>query len=99
MLSSKNLTWDIRKQVLGYLMFLKRKQSGNIKVRGYANGRSQREYITKDESSSPTVSLCALMGLCLMDAIDGTKVITVNIPGAFLQGDWPQDEYPGYIIF
>ena len=39
------------------------------------------------------------MGSCLMDAIDGRKVITVDIPGAFLQGDWPQDEHPGYIIF
>ena len=39
------------------------------------------------------------MGSCLMDAMDGRKVITVDIPGAFLQGDWPQDEHPGYIMF
>ena len=31
--------------------------------------------------------------------MDGRKVITVDIPGAFLQGDWPQDEHPGYIMF
>ena len=98
MLSWKNLTWDIRKQALGYLMFLKRKRSGKMKGRGYADGRPQQEYITKEESSSPTVSLYAFMGLCLMDAIDSRKVITVDIPGAFLQGDWPQDEHPGYIM-
>ena len=28
MLSWKDLTWDIRKRALGYLMFLKRKRSG-----------------------------------------------------------------------
>ena len=39
------------------------------------------------------------MGSCLMDAIDSRKVITVDIPRAFLQGDWPQDEHPGYIMF
>ena len=39
------------------------------------------------------------MGSCLMDVMDGRKVITVNIPGAFLQSDWPQDEHPGYIMF
>ena len=39
------------------------------------------------------------MGSCLMDAMDGRKVITVDIPDAFLQGDWPQDEHPGYIMF
>ena len=60
-----------------------------MKARGYADGRPQQEYITKEESSSPTVSLYALMSSCVMDAMDGRKVITVNIPGAFLQGDWP----------
>ena len=80
-------------------MFLKRKRSGKMKGKGCADGRPQREYITKEESSSPTVSLYALMGSCLMDAIDGRKFITVDIPGAFLQGDLPQDEHPGYIMF
>ena len=80
-------------------MFLKRKHSGKMKGRGCADGRPQREYITKEESSSSTVSLYALMGSCLMDTIDGRKIITVDIPGAFLQGDWPQDEHHGYIMF
>ena len=70
-----------------------------MKGRGCANGRPQQDYITKEESSLPTVSLYALMDSCLMDALDGRKVITVDIPGAFLQGDWPQDEHPGYIMF
>ena len=70
-----------------------------MKTRGSADGRPQQEYITKEESSSPTVSLYALMGSCLMDTIDKRKVINVNILGAFLQGDWPQDEHPGYIMF
>jgi hypothetical protein len=28
---------------------------------------------------------------CLMDAIEGRKVATCDIPGAFLQADWPAD--------
>ena len=68
-------------------MFLKRKRSNKIKGRGCADGRPQQECITKEELSLPTVSLYALMGSCLMDVMDGRKVITVNIPGAFLQGD------------
>ena len=39
------------------------------------------------------------MDSCVMDALDDRKVITVDIPGAFLQGDWPQDKHPGYIMF
>ena len=79
-------------------MFLKRKRNRKTKGRGCADGCPQQEYITKEESSSPIVSLYALMGSCVMDALDNRKVITVDIPGAFLQGDWPQDKHPGYII-
>ena len=39
------------------------------------------------------------MGSCLMDAMDNTKSITINIPVALLQGNWLQDEHPGYIRF
>ena len=75
------------------------KRCGKLKARGCADGRPQREYITREQSSSPTVSLYALMGSCVMDAMEERKVITIDIPGAFLQGDWPQDEHPGYIMF
>ena len=97
-LSWKDLTW----QALGYLMFLIRKRSGKIEGRGFADGCPQQEYITKEELSLLAVSLYTLMGSCVMDTIngmDGRKVITVNIPGAFLQGNWPQDVHPGYIMF
>ena len=80
-------------------MFLKRKRSGKIKGRGCANGHPQQENITKEKSSLLTVSPYALMSSCVMDIMDGRKVITVDIPGAFLQDNWPQDEHPGYIMF
>ena len=76
-------------------MFLKRNEAG----KGCADGRPQQKYITKEESSSPTVLLYALMGSYVMDALDDRKVITMDIPCAFLQGDWPQDKHPGYVIF
>ena len=40
-----------------------------------------------------------ILGSCAMDTMDGRKAITVDIHGVFLQGDWPQDEHPGYIMF
>jgi hypothetical protein len=73
-------------------MFLKRKRDGTVKARGCADGRPQREYISKDESSSPTVSIYTLMASCLIDAIDDRKVVTCDIPGAFLQANWPADQ-------
>ena len=53
----------------------------------------------KEESNSLTVSLYALIGPCVMDAMEDKKVISIDIPGAFLQGDWQQDKHPGYIMF
>jgi hypothetical protein len=61
------------------------------KLEAVPAGRPQREYISKDESNSPTMSIYALMTSCLMDAIEGRKVATCDIPGALLQADWPAD--------
>ena len=55
MLPPMSITNDMMKMSLSYLMFLKRKLFGKIKARGCADGRPQREYITKLESS---LTLC-----------------------------------------
>ena len=69
-----------------------------MKRRDCANGCPLQEYITKEDSSSPSMSLYALIGSCVMDALEDRKLITVDIPYAFLQGDWPQGKHPGYIM-
>ena len=48
MLSSENLTWDIRKQALWYFMFLKNKRSGKMKARGCANGHLNKNLLLKN---------------------------------------------------
>ena len=87
----RDVTGKIRKASLPYLMFLKRKRCGKIKARGCADGRRQREFISKEEASSPTVSTHALMATCLVDAIEGRYVATADIPGAFLQAKMDDD--------
>ena len=74
MLEPKSVTYEMMKMSLGYLMFLKRKRCGKVKARGCADGRSQRKYSTKLESSSPTVKTHALFLSCLVDAVEGRKV-------------------------
>ena len=93
----EELTREEVKRALPYLMFLKRKRCGKIKGRGCADGRSQREFISKDQASSPTVSLYALMLSCVIDAIQRRDVATVDIPGAFLQTPMPEDEDPVHL--
>ena len=89
---------ELCRNALSYLMFLKRKRTGKVKARGCADGRPQRDYISKEESSSPTVSLYSLMLSCCIDAIEDRKVVTVDVPAAFLQSSWPKDK-PTYLKF
>jgi hypothetical protein len=68
-------------------MFLKQKRCGRIKARGCADGRKQRLYKTKEETSAPTVATEALMLSCVIDAEERRAVVTADIPGAFMQAD------------
>ena len=66
MLPARSIINEMIKMSLDYLMFLKRKRYGKIKARACGDGRSQREYITKLESSSPCVKIRALFLSCLL---------------------------------
>jgi hypothetical protein len=60
---------------LSLLLFLKEKQTGQIKGQACINGAPQREYIPKEEAASPTVSI--------VQVADGTidliwRIITGN---------------------
>jgi len=87
----EDMTYDERRKALRYLMFLKEKRDETIKARGCADGRSQREYMTKAETSSPTMSLEAMMMSCTIDAREGRHVAVTDIPGAFLHADMEDD--------
>ena len=68
-------------------MFLKQKWSGKVKAHGCTDGQPQREYVFKDNSSSPTMFIYALMAQWVMSAIEEQKVVTCDIPGSFIQSD------------
>ena len=70
---------------LAYLMFLKQKRTGKIKGRGCADGCKQRVYKTKEQTSAPTVTPEAIFLTGLIDAMEGRKIVALDIPGAFMQ--------------
>lgn len=92
MLSKDEITKDIRLKSMGYLRFLKCKRCGKVKARGCVDGRPQRDYILREDCTTPAISLHALMATCLIDALEERKVICIDIPGAFLQVDLEPDE-------
>ena len=83
----KDLSPAQKREALGYLMFLKKKRCGKIKGRGCADGRKQRAYITKEESTSPTISTEAVFLTAMVDAWEHRKVAVLDVPGAFMQVD------------
>jgi len=68
-------------------LFLKEKCDSIIKARECAHGRSQREYMTKSDNSSPMVSLEAMLLPCAMDTKEGRYLAVTNILGTFIQAD------------
>ena len=85
--SAGQLTTAQKKAALRYLMFLKQKRCGRIKGRGCADGRKQRLWKNKDETSSPTISVEALFITCLIDAKEGRDIATCDVPAAFMHAD------------
>ena len=83
----RSLTPKQRKEALAYLMFLKRKHCGKIKGHGCADGRKQRAYITKEESTAPTVSTKAVFLTAVIDAMERRNVVVLDVPGAFMQAE------------
>ncbi len=65
------LTRQEKKDALEYLMFLRKKRCGKIKGRGCADGRKQRIYKTKEETSAPTVAVESLFSSSVIDAEEG----------------------------
>jgi hypothetical protein len=82
-----SLSTEDKSAALQYLMFLKQNRYGCIKGHGCADGRKQRIYMSKEDTSSPTVAIESVFLSCVIDADESRDVATVGIPGAFLQAD------------
>jgi hypothetical protein len=74
-----------RQTVLEYHMFLKHKRDGKIKGRPVASGNKQRDYISKEDDSSPNIAREAVLLSCIIDTEEGRDVAVVDIPNIFVQ--------------
>jgi hypothetical protein len=66
-------------------MFLKQKRDGKIKGRTVAGGNKQRDYISKEDTSSLTVATESVLLSCIIDAEEEWDVTVVDIPNEFVQ--------------
>ncbi len=79
------LTTEQRAKILQSHMFIGQKRTGETKARMVAGGNTQRGHVTKEESSSPTVSTKAVLLTLIVDAHEGREVAVVDILNAFIQ--------------
>ena len=69
-------------------MFIKMKvDKFAIKRRGCAAGRKQWIWLSKEETSFPTISTGGLMMPCVIDAMEVKDLSTVEITGALIKTD------------
>ena len=58
-----------------------------------ADGSSQRKYVPREEASSPTLSLEALVGILLINAYEERDTAIFDVPGAYLHAKIPDDKF------
>jgi hypothetical protein len=62
-----------------------------IKARTCSNGSTQREYIDREDATSPTAATEAILITGVIDAKQQRDIMTNDVPNAFVQTPIPQD--------
>ena len=62
-----------------------KKRCEKVKARKVAGGNKQRDYVSKEDASSPTVATKSVLLSCAIDAQENRESAVVDIPNAFIQ--------------
>jgi hypothetical protein len=84
------MTPSEKKKAQQALMFLTEKRDGTVKGRMVYNGKPTREWMSREDSASPTVSLESIMLTATIGAKEGRNVMLANVPNAFIQTEMPK---------
>ena len=66
-------------------MLFTEKRDGTIKARSVYNGKDTRDWISREDSASPTVSQESIVITSVIDVKEGRDIMTVDVPNAFIQ--------------
>ena len=80
-----------RKKCVDALMFLSEKRDGTVKGRMVYNGKPTRDWISREEVASPTVSSESVFVTAGVDAKEERDVMSTDIPNAFIQAKLKQE--------
>jgi hypothetical protein len=79
-----------RRKAQQALMFLGEKRCGTVKGRMVYNGKPTREWLSREESASPTAALESIVLTAVIDAHEEPNVMTCDMPNAFIQALMPE---------
>ena len=88
-ISVKDMTSTERRKAMGALMFLTEKRDKSVKGRMVYNGKPTREWLTREDSASPTAALESIMLTAVIDTHEGRDVMCADILNAFIQAEMP----------
>ena len=83
-------------RALESFMFLVEKKTGEVKARTVGDGSTQRSWMGREETSSPTVNTSSIFVTATTDARERRSVATVDVPNAFIQTDMKKKDKDGY---
>ena len=73
-------------------MILSQKKSGVVRGRLAYNGRPTRNWVSREEASSPTASMEGIFLTATVDAHQKRDVMTLDVPNAYLHATVPVPE-------
>jgi hypothetical protein len=76
---------DEKSKILESHMFIVRKQSGETKARLLGSRNKQCDYLSKEDSSSPTAATELVLLTSIVDAAENRDDAIVDITNAFIQ--------------
>ena len=83
------LSQEEKKKAQMALLFLTEKRDGSIKGCMVYNGKPTRDWLSREDSASPTASLEGVLLTSVIDAKEKCDVMSADIPNAFIQAEVP----------
>ena len=88
--SVKDMTTSERRKAQESFMFLTEKRDKSVKARLVFNGKPTRDWISKEDSASPTAANESVMITAAIDAYEHRDIMSADVPNAFVQTEMPE---------
>ena len=85
----KDLTPSERRKAQESFIFLTQKRDGSVKGQLVYDSAGSREYITKEDSASPTISAESIAITCAIDAYENRDIMSADVTNEFVQTKLP----------